>query len=201
MTRVLIPNLEISNLASVKNMLKKLNVECLVTKTPPNNKNFSKIIFPGIGSFDTIMNKCNNLNWTKFLIDECTINKTPILGICLGMQILCQESEEGREKGLGLIRAKVKKFKAYQNIKIPHMGWNTVEVINKRSIFKDDYYRFYFVHSYYVECLDKKDVLTTSIHGQKFTSSFNNGNIYGVQFHPEKSHSYGLKLLSSFLEV
>ena len=98
MTKILIPDLEISNLASVINMLKKLNVETLIEKIPPSRKNFSKIILPGIGSFDAVMEKLNKLNWSDYLIRECAINNTPILGICLGMQLLCNKSEEGKKR-------------------------------------------------------------------------------------------------------
>ena len=102
---------------------------------------------------------------------------------------------------MGLVKANVRKFKEKAEIKIPHMGWNTVEIVKKNSIFKEDYYRFYFTHSYYVECLDKDDILTVTFHGEKFASSFNHKNIYGVQFHPEKSHNFGMKLLQSFIEI
>jgi len=135
------------------------------------------------------------------IINKVTINKIPILGICLGMQLLTKGSEEGDGlKGLGLVDAHCFKFNT-KGLKVPHMGWNEVHV-KKNSIYFDTTIqeRFYFAHSYAVTCKNKADILTTTTHGHNFTSSFLHGNVLGVQFHPEKSHSFGKKFFESFLK-
>lgn len=128
--------------------------------------------------------------------------KIPVLGICLGMQLLTKSSEEGVLSGLGFIDAKVLKFKLNSNYKIPHMGWNSVGRQKESVLFKDvsENPRFYFVHSYYVDCSDKTDILTSTNYGIEFVSSFERKNIVGVQFHPEKSHRFGMELLKNFME-
>ncbi len=132
--------------------------------------------------------------------------KTPILGICLGMQLMTMSSEEGTLPGLGWIAAKTIKFKFEdKSIKVPHMGWNTIKIEKVSPIFKNMYdqeNRFYFVHSYYVVCNDKSDIASTSVYGNvTFVSAFQKENIFGVQFHPEKSHKFGMQLLKNFSEV
>lgn len=194
------------NIASIENMLKKFGAEAIVTSDPSIIEEAEKIILPGVGSFDYGMNNLNKLGITEVLKTKVLEEKIPLLGICLGMQLLTQKSEEGTLPGLGFINAKTVKFQqehCEEKIKIPHMGWNYIKV-NNESILFDDFnkeMRFYFVHSFYVECEKQENVLANTQYGKTFASVIGNDNILGVQFHPEKSHSYGMKLLKNFVEL
>lgn len=194
------------NIASIENMLKKIGVKSIVTSDPAVIAEAEKIILPGVGSFDYGMNNLNQLGITEILKKKVLVEKTPILGICLGMQLLTKGSEEGVLPGLGFINAQTVKFTNKQldeEIKIPHMGWNYIEVNNKSILFDDieEEVRFYFVHSYYVKCEENKSVLAYTNYGKKFASVIGEDNIFGVQFHPEKSHRYGMNLLKNFVEL
>jgi len=197
----------VGNILSIQNMLKKSGNKSEILSEPEMIDKFDKLILPGVGSFDFAMNKLINHSWVEPLSNFALEKKKPILGICLGMQLLCNNSEEGQLKGLSWINANVKKFKTDDNfkLKVPHMGWNSVEVRNLNCKIYEELSglnKFYFVHSYYVDCLENKDIIgVTKYNGSEFVSSFNKENIYGVQFHPEKSHRYGLKLLENFAEV
>jgi len=197
----------VGNILSIQNMLKKSGNKSEILSEPEMIDKFDKLILPGVGSFDFAMNKLINHSWVEPLSNFVLEKKKPILGICLGMQLLCNNSEEGQLKGLSWINANVKKFKTDDNfkLKVPHMGWNSVEVRNLNCKIYEELSglnKFYFVHSYYVDCLENKDIIgVTKYNGSEFVSSFNKENIYGVQFHPEKSHRYGLKLLENFAEV
>jgi glutamine amidotransferase len=158
---------------------------------------------PGVGHFDKAMENLEKLGLIETIKKKALKDKTPILGICLGMQLMCKSSEEGTRLGLGLIDANVKRFNfSHNNLKIPHMGWNIASPKKDSSLFTKHITdtRFYFVHSYYVVCNDTKDTLTTTNHGCEFTSSFEHNNIIGVQFHPEKSHRFGMEVLKNFIE-
>jgi glutamine amidotransferase len=200
-------NYGLGNLKSVQNIVNKQNGNSIILNNPSDyNNNIDKLILPGVGSFDYGMQNLNNNNWVNLLNELVLIKKIPILGICLGMQLMCMNSEEGILNGLGWIDAKVLKFRNInlQKIKIPHMGWNTVEIINKNnllfnSITKEQ--RFYFVHSYYVKLNQQKDESTYTNYSLNFTSAFMKDNIYGVQFHPEKSHKFGMNLINNFISI
>ena len=195
-----IVNYGLGNLGSIQNMLKKVGAESSITSSPADLKNAEKIILPGVGAFDSGMRQIRERGFEDILIQKAAVEKKPILGICLGMQLLTEGSEEGQLKGLGLIAAKTKKFTPSDTIKVPHMGWNTVKIIKSSPLVDQlpEETRFYFVHSYYVSCQNPEDVLMTTFHGHEFDAAFEKDNIMGVQFHPEKSHKFGMILLSEF---
>jgi glutamine amidotransferase len=202
---ILIPGYGLGNSGSIINMINRLGGEAKVCSEPSELKKAKKIILPGVGSFDKGISNLHAHNWSNVL-DEMVMEKNiPILGICLGMQLMCKSSEEGDLKGLGWIDANVKKFSFFDRgavLKVPHMGWNTLEhKKNSKLITPIEDERFYFVHSYHVDCHDKQDVLATSNYGYDFTSAFSKNNIYGVQFHPEKSHKFGMRLIKNFIEL
>lgn len=191
------------NIGSILNMLKKIGVDSIIASSPDELHFASKIILPGVGHFDFGMNQLRNSGWVEALNQKVLIEKIPALGICLGMQIMCKSSEEGKEPGLGWIDAEVKKFVFdSSDIKVPHMGWNFVQPLHNDTLFQKytETPRFYFVHSYYVQCKNSSEILAYSeYHTQKFVSAFRKENIFGVQFHPEKSHVFGLQLFKNFM--
>jgi glutamine amidotransferase len=194
------------NLGSIMNMLKKVGVDAAISSESATIEKADGLILPGVGSFDKGMQNLTERG-LKPLLDEMVIErKKPILGICLGMQLLTQKSEEGKLPGLSWIQAETVKFnhkKGADNLRVPHMGWNTIKVVRNHRIFDDLYEnsRFYFVHSYYVECFDDADILSTTTYGAEFTSCLNKENICGVQFHPEKSHKFGMTFLKNFARI
>jgi len=195
----------IGNLASVLNMFKKIGAKDVVIS---NNKdviaNATKLLLPGVGAFDAGMNNLNASGLVPLLNEKVISQKTPILGICLGMQLLTKKSEEGKEAGLGWIDAETVKFNLNPELKlkVPHMGWNYIKV-NKPNPLIDTQSknRFYFVHSYYVKCFDESQSLATSNFGNDFTCMVNKENIFGAQFHPEKSLKFGMKILDNFSKL
>ena len=204
--KIVIIDYGMGNVGSIQNMLKYLGTDSIVTSDKKEIESADKLILPGVGHFKCAMDNINKLDISQLLTTQVLEEKKPILGICLGMQLMCRHSEEGDVPGLSLIDAKVLKFDSLHNeeLKIPHMGWNEVNLLNDQSqIFKESLQgsRFYFVHSYYVKCNDMVDVLTKTDYGLNFDSSFERGNIFGVQFHPEKSHSYGINLFKNFLRI
>ncbi len=192
-------NYGLGNLGSVQNMLKRINVQSIIIKSP-RDLITEKIILPGVGSFDTGMNNLLNDGWIEVLNEKVKKDKVPVLGICLGMQLMTNRSDEGTLGGLGWVDAEVLKFPS-NGLKIPHMGWNIVKpVASDPSILKSgkEELRFYFVHSYFVRVKNQADQLGSTYYGSDFTSAFRRENIYGVQFHPEKSHKFGMMLLKNF---
>lgn len=192
-----------ANIGSILSMSKKIGVSAIPSSNYKDLKKADKIILPGVGHFDAGMRALKNLELSDCLTDRVLGDNVPVLGICLGMQMMCKASEEGDEMGLSWIDAEVKSFKnkLSDDLKIPHMGWNNVTVVNQNPIIEmnDIISRFYFVHSYYVECKNSNDILLTTNYGFNFTSAFKHNNIFGVQFHPEKSHRFGMTLLKKFL--
>lgn len=200
---ITIINYGMGNLGSVANMIKRIGHNSMITSDIQKIKSAEKIILPGVGAFDKAMEKLDKLNLIEVLNKKALVDKVPILGICLGMQLLSKKSEEGNLSGLGWIDAEIIKFKFEdKKLKIPHMGWNTVDVINKGALFDNlaESPRFYFVHSYHAKCENKKYIMTITNYGYDYVSSICKDNIYGVQFHPEKSHKFGMKLLKNFIE-
>ena len=198
---VVIIDYDIGNLASIKNILKKLNIDSIISREISVINQADIIILPGVGSFDYGINKLKEYNLIECLNHHVNVKLKPTIGICLGMQLMCLESEEGKLPGLGWIDSKVIKFKPpNQNYKVPHMGWNFLNT--KNEIFDNSYNekRFYFVHSYHVEKDCKYSISKTTYAEIEFCSSFNRNNIYGFQFHPEKSHNYGKFLLNNLFK-
>ena len=193
----------IGNLKSIYNMFKKVGVESFITSNIEDIKNANKYLLPGVGSFDHGITSLKKTLFFETLEKEVLENKKPILGICLGMQLLTNSSEEGKEKGLCWIDAQTIKFDLEdKSLSIPHMGWNKTNPTNTNDVFKNlEDNRFYFVHSYHVVCHDDKNILATANYGKRFTCSIYKDNIYGVQFHPEKSHKFGMQLLKNFGEM
>lgn len=202
---IVIINYGLGNLMSILNMLKKIGEEATISSSFVDIKNADKLILPGVGAFDKGMKNLSDFGFISVLNDKVIKEKTPILGICLGMQLFTMESEEGNRPGLGWVDAETIRFrfdKAKTDLKIPHMGWNSIMIQEKSSLFNDFYEepRFYFVHSYHLLCHKKEDILTTTEYGYDFPSSIARDNIIGVQFHPEKSLKYGMKFLENFVK-
>ncbi len=192
----------VGNLASVKNMLKKAGFESVLASDNSSIENADKIILPGIGAFDHCMQRFNASGLRPLVTQKVIEEKVPLLGICVGLQMLMENSEEGSEPGLGWIAGKTVKFKKEKlgDLKIPHMGWTDVGIVKPSVLTKDlgNEPRFYFVHSFYVQPDNKEDELLRANYGYDFTAGVSRDNIYGVQFHPEKSHKYGMKILENF---
>jgi len=186
-------------------MIQKVGGVAFKSKNIHEIKNAQKLIIPGVGSFDEGMKNLSQLGMIDLLKEMIGKNEIPVLGICLGMQLLCHASEEGTVHGLGLVPAKVKKLKSEfeGTFKVPHMGWNTIEVIRKNRLFDPDLgdKRFYFVHSYYVEPESDDICSARAYYGLDFCAAFEHKNIYGVQFHPEKSHRFGMSLIRNFVDL
>jgi imidazole glycerol-phosphate synthase subunit HisH len=195
-------DLGISNIGSVLNMFKYVGHEAKSISKTSELEACSKIVLPGVGSFDKGMAKLLSSGLVDTLNKRVLEDKVPVLGICLGMQLMCLSSEEGSSPGLGWIDAKVRDFRksASPPKKTPNMGWNTVEV-KKSMVLTADFdpeTRFYFVHSYYVDCANSPDVLLMTKYGVDFVSAFQVENIIGTQFHPEKSHVFGADFFEKF---
>lgn len=194
----------ISNLGSIKNMIEYLGYSIEVTNDPKILKDAEKIILPGVGSFGYAMDKMNeNRDLTETLNEEVLEKKKLFLGICLGMQLITIHSEESEQQGLGWIDAYTKKFPIRDKIKIPHVGWNYAQIATSSSLTHElsTPQKYYFTHSYYVEVTHEENSLMKTEHGIRFDSAIYLNNIFGVQFHPEKSHQFGLKILKNFMKI
>ena len=203
---IIIVDYKMGNLGSILNMLKKIGVQAIVSSLPEDILQADKLILPGVGAFDNGMANLKESSLLSVLNEKVLAKKTPILGICLGMQLLTRRSAEGRLEGLGWVEADTVRFrfgKEESTLKVPHMGWNTVR-FKPGSILSsglENEARFYFVHSFHVVCDREENVAGKTFYGYEFSSAIQNGNIMGVQFHPEKSHKYGLRLLKNFVEM
>lgn len=205
---VIIIDYGMGNTGSILNMIRKVGGEAIISSNITDIEAASGIVLPGVGSFDHGMKKLNELGILPALEKRVLIDKVPFLGVCLGMQLLFSASDEGKSKGLGWIPGSVKKFD-FKNIdnnsrlKIPHMGWNIVKPRDPSQLFSgiDEELRYYFVHSFFVECDLSEHILATCNYGYEFTCSVNKGNIFGVQFHPEKSHKFGMQLFKNYMDI
>ncbi|MFT3714300.1 MAG: imidazole glycerol phosphate synthase subunit HisH [Archangium sp.] len=195
----------LGNLGSVKNMLKKVGVPSLISSNVDELQKASALILPGVGHYDTGMKNIRARGLESVLTTQVMEKKVPILGICLGVQLFARGSEEGTEKGLGWLAADVKKFTFPEGaaLPVPHMGWNEVEWTDSKLLegaTRDDT-RFYFVHSFHVVPDDTRDVAATATYGSKFVAAVARDNVMGAQFHPEKSHRFGLALLKNWVSL
>jgi len=196
----------LGNVKAFANVYYRLNIPAVIVKQPDDLKAVKKIILPGVGSFDHAMQMLDK-SGLRHALDEFVLHRNvPVLGICVGMQMLAHSSEEGVLPGLGWIDGKVKKMnptRLTHSTHLPHMGWNDVRPVKKNKLFKEleQSARFYFLHSYYFQVQNENDVIAVTDYGGLFTCAINAKNIYGVQFHPEKSHQYGIQLLKNFAEL
>lgn len=199
---VIIINYGLGNPNSIQNMIKRIGYTAQISSDKNVIAQADKLILPGVGHFKKGMENLRDSGLIEILNEQILINRKPILGICLGMQLMTKHSEEGDCDGLGWADAKTIKFQFSKesNLKIPHMGWNEVHY-KKQSFINQNLSsnpRNYFVHSYYVECENRDDILATAHYGFDFTCAFEHENIIGMQFHPEKSHKYGMEILNNF---
>lgn len=195
----------VSNIGSIQNMLKRLGIPFRVAAEPQDVLSAERIILPGVGSFDAGIGNLSARGLVEPLTHKVMSERVPVLGVCLGMQLMGRGSEEGERAGLGWVPAQAVRFQPKGNAqKIPYMGWNEVTAAKQDPLIdgmRPDT-RFYFVHSYYVVCDDVADVLLTAPYGDlTYTAAYRRNNIYGAQFHPEKSHKFGMWLLKNFSEV
>ena len=193
------------NLKSVKRKMDRIGARSIITSDPEELRRCEKIILPGVGHFARAVSEIKKRGLWDLLSEQVLIEKKNILGICLGMQLMAKRSEEGSVAGLGWINANVLRFKVSDAIKfkVPHTGWNTLIKINESPLLAGINLNseFYFVHSFHLQCTNMKDIITETIYDYPFTSVIQNGNIFGVQFHPEKSHDAGELLLRNFTKL
>lgn len=201
---IVIVDYGLGNLSSVRNMFHKAGCEAEVTSAPSAIRAASRLVLPGVGAFDHGMRNLAERGLIDVLHEAVLGRKTPVLGICLGLQLMSRRSEEGALPGLGWLPADTIRFSfpAEESFRVPHMGWNSVTKPKDSflSRFLPDDARFYFVHSYHVRCDDAVDVALTTNYGGEVVAAAVRGNVAGTQFHPEKSHKFGLALLSAFIE-
>lgn len=200
-------NYGIGNLGSVLNMFKKIGVEAQLVETAEQIEKAKKLVLPGVGAFDSCMEALERSNMLEAIQKRVLNDKIPLLGICVGYQMLTRSSEEGTKKGLGWLNADTVKFRdETKQHKIPHMGWNYLNASNEHLLVSslplvNPKPKAYFVHSYYVKADNNSDVILSTNYIQDFASGMAKENIMGVQFHPEKSHKYGMQLFKSFAEI
>jgi len=195
----------VGNIRAYINLYERINVKIKVAYNAADLKSATKIILPGVGAFDYAMTRLNSSGMRETITELVLVKKLPIIGICVGMQMLGEISEEGKLPGLGWIPGKIKLFDSKvlsSERRLPHMGWNNISHNNDNLFGSVDLNnRFYFLHSYYFECENQDDILATTEFGVNFTSAIKKDNIYGVQFHPEKSHTNGVQLLKNFANI
>jgi len=203
---IAIINYGCGNISAFATIYKRLNVAVTIAESVEHLRAADKFVLPGVGAFDRAMERLTQSGMRECLEELVLGDKKPVLGVCVGMQMLAYRSEEGRSEGLGWIGGEVKKFdisKFSQATHLPHMGWNDVQSSAGVGLFEglDSAARFYFLHSYYFSPSKQENVLAVTDYGETFVSAVGSENIYGVQFHPEKSHQWGVRLLKNFAEL
>ena len=192
----------VGNLTSIQNMFKKAGVQSIISGVQSEIEKAGKILLPGMGAFDNCMNKFDRSGLREIIETKVLADKVPVLGICVGLQMLMENSEEGELPGLGWVKGRTVAFdikQMQQEHKVPNMGWLDITEKKRSALFSDlENARFYFSHSFHVVPADDKDELVTADYGYEFTAGIAKGNILGVQFHPEKSHRFGMQLLKNF---
>ena len=202
---IIIVDYGMGNLHSVKQKLIRLNVNVIISSNPKDIEQSDKIILPGVGHFGKAVQSLQQLKLIDVLNEQVLIKKKPILGICLGMQLMAKRSDEGNCDGLGWFNAEVIKIEVQNRLKykVPHTGWNQITISKPSKLMNDipDFSEFYFVHSYHFKAMDLDDVLNESHYESKIVSAIERDNIFGVQYHPEKSHDVGELLLKNFIKL
>ncbi|MES2628598.1 MAG: imidazole glycerol phosphate synthase subunit HisH [Bacteroidota bacterium] len=202
---IAIINYGLGNLTSILNMFRRIGADAVITSDPAEIAAADKLLLPGVGHFKTGMETLRSSGLVDVLEKEVFEKKKPILGICLGAQLMTKHSEEGDVAGLGWVDARTRKFDASRlsELKIPHMAWSDVSFVDSNPLWTDlpADPRFYHVHSYHFDFEDSADVSATARYGYDFVTAFHRGNIYGTQFHPEKSHKFGMKVLENFAKL
>ena len=197
----------VGNVQAFLNLFKRIGIDAMRASKSDELVNANKLILPGVGHFDHAMEQLNLSGMREKLDDLVLGSKVPIMGICVGMQMLADSSDEGSLPGLNWIPGRVREFSSEingTNMPMPHMGWNELNTYPQEKLFAKGFEssaHFYFLHSYFFDALDKRDVAATATYGFEFDAVVSRGNIFGVQFHPEKSHSWGEKLLRNFAEI
>ncbi len=191
------------NLGSILNMFKRIGARARISANPLDLEHAEKILLPGVGAFDGAMERINSGGFREVLDRKALVERIPVLGICLGMQLLTRSSEEGRIAGLGWISAETRRFPQSNRLKVPHMGWNAVNPLRGSPLTMGlaPGARYYFVHSFYVRVDHDEDSVLQTHYGVTFDAAVEHGNIFGAQFHPEKSHRFGMQLLSNFARL
>lgn len=202
---IVIVDYGVGNLGSIRNIFKKIGYRAEPSSDPAVLKDAEKLILPGVGAFDAGMSKLRERGLIDLLNELVLEKRVPVLGHCLGMQLMARRSDEGHEMGLGWIEADCVRFKfdaGQAQLKVPHMGWNQLDIKRQHPVISnlDPEARFYFVHTYHMTCADDADIVAYTDYGYKFASIIQKGNIIGAQFHPEKSHKFGMQFLLNFAE-
>ncbi|MBX3192238.1 MAG: imidazole glycerol phosphate synthase subunit HisH [Labilithrix sp.] len=211
MIPVVVVDYGVGNVASIRNMFHRLGVACELSRDPERLATAERLVLPGVGAFDTGITQLREFGLEPVIREHAIVKKRPILGICLGMQLLFEGSDEGTAAGLGLVRGRASRFPREPGLTVPHMGWNQVHPRGSPRLFQarsDEGFdelelplSYYFVHSYFVTCSDPDDVALKARHGVEFCAAVEHDNVCGVQFHPEKSHRYGMLCLKNFAEL
>jgi glutamine amidotransferase len=203
---IIILDYGMGNTASILNMIHRVGGDAVISSDTQKILEANALILPGVGAFDNAMQKLNESGLLDLIRQRVQEDNVPFMGICLGMQLLFESSEEGALPGLGLVSGEIKKFAFHkagqESLKIPHMGWNVVQPVAGTRMFNgfDRDPRFYFVHSYHAVCADSNDVAATCEYGYPFACAVQKDNIFAAQFHPEKSHKFGMQIFKNFLE-
>lgn len=196
----------LGNIRAFLNVYERLNIKITIARSAMEVKQASKLILPGVGAFDYAMMLLNQSGLRESIEEQVLVKKIPVIGICVGMQIMAKSSEEGKLPGLGWFDGEVKLFdtsKIPYKTRLPHMGWNTIHPVSYNQLLDgiDDASRFYFLHSYYFKCNHEQDIIAKTAYGIEYASAINKENIFGIQFHPEKSHQNGIQLLHNFAKI